>query len=238
MPNKAASESPALNAMPSSADLSALLLLLQCFEANPEEQPEAPAVRLQPVPQRLPQQQDLHIAAAAHLPSHSSDDAAADEATGPTTPDQQAVVCTVRGAGQGEAFPDPLHSSLADQQMGPAGSASGGGPGSEEQRHQAQQNGRHLWAGTSRVDPSDDDGEESASDSMESFDFEQLTPEEQELALQEAAEQLAEDMERGGEGPSESDSFAGEGEETGSGKLPCCCSSCCRKVLSRWLFGG
>ena len=182
-------------------------------------------MRLQPAPQCPRQQQDLHIAAAAHLPPHGSDDVAADEAAAPTTPDQQAVVSTVRGAGQAEAFPGLEHCSL---EMGPAGTVGGGDPGSEEQRQQAQQNGGHQWAGTSRGDYSDDDGEQSASDSMESFDFEQLTPEEQELALQEAAEQLAEDMEGAEEGHSESDSFAGEGEETGSGELSCCCMSCCR----------
>ena len=209
----------------------ALLSLLQYFEPGPEEHPEAPAVRLHPTAQRLPQQQDLHIAAAPHLPSHSGDDVTADGAAGPTTPDQQAVVSTVRGAGQAETFPGPAHCNLADHQMGPAGGVGSGGSGGEE-RQPAQQNGGQQWAGTSRGAPSNDDREESASDSTESFDFEQLTPEEQELALQEAAEQLAEDMEGGGEGSSESDSFASEGEETGSGKLPGCCLPYCGRVMS------
>ena len=223
LPNEVASDRPAVNAMPSSAIATALLFLLQYFEVGPEEHPEAQAVRLQPPAQQLPQQQELHIAAAPHLPSHSGDDAAADEAAGPTTPDQQAVVSTERGAGQAEAFPGPVHCSLADHQMGPAGSMASGDRGSEEQCQQAQQQGGHQRAGTSRGDPSDDDREESASDSTESFDFEQLTPEEQEQALQEAAKQLAEDKEGGREGSKDSDSFASEGEETGSGKLPSCC---------------
>ncbi len=232
LPNEAAPERPAANATPCSAYQTVLLVLLQCFEAGPEEQPEAAAVGLQSAAQRLPQQQDLHIAAAPHLPSYSSDDASTDEAAAPTTPDQQAVVSAVRGAGQAEPFPGPVHCSLADHHMAPAGSVRGG-DSVEEQRQQAQQTGGNQWAGTSRGDPSDHDGEESVSDSADSFDFEQLTPEEQELALQEAAEQLAEDMEGGAEGPSESDSCAGEGEEPGSGKLPCCCLSWCGWVLSK-----